>query len=60
MVGDGKIDIISPYPIVPAWVITDSEYNKKSSKNNIDKYLEEFYKLFNGNENPHTQLKFIS
>ena len=57
MVGDGKIDIISPYPIVPAWVITDSEYNKKSSKNNIDKYLEEFYKLFNGNENPYTSKK---
>ena len=31
--------------------------NKKSSKNNIDQYLEEFYKLFNGNENPYTSKK---
>ncbi|UTC65539.1 hypothetical protein E4O00_05400 [Treponema sp. OMZ 788] len=57
MNGDGKINISAPHPILPAWVITDSKYNKKSSKNNIDKYLEDFYKLFNGNENPYTSDK---
>ncbi|AGT43563.1 hypothetical protein [Treponema pedis] len=53
MNGDGTIQIISHSPVIPLWVLSISNHTKKSEKNNVDKILNSFYDIFNGNDNPY-------
>ncbi len=49
---DGILDLEVPFPMVPIWVMTDSNQVKKDKNNNVEKYFNEIIALFNGNENP--------
>ncbi len=52
---NGTLDIKVPKPIIPVDVFTRSLETKKSSKNNVKKYLDNFYNLFNGTKNPYKE-----
>ena len=49
---DGILDLEVPFPMVPIWVMTDSNEVKKDKNNNVEKYFNKIIELFNGSENP--------
>lgn len=49
---DGILDLEVPFPMVPIWIMTDSNEVKKDDNNNVEKYFNEIIELFNGTENP--------
>jgi len=49
---DGILDLEVPFPMVPIWIMTDSNEVKKDVNNNVEKYFNEIIELFNGTENP--------
>ncbi len=50
---NGTLDAKSSVPLLTVDILTNSKYTRKSSKNNVDACLNEFYKIFNGTENPY-------
>ena len=49
---DGVLDLEVSFPMVPIWIMTDSNEVKKDDNNNVEKYFNEIIELFNGTENP--------
>ncbi len=49
---DGILDLEVPFPMIPIWIMTDSNEVKKDDNNNVEKYFNEIIELFNGTENP--------
>ncbi|EPF30914.1 hypothetical protein HMPREF9194_01240 [Treponema maltophilum ATCC 51939] len=49
---DGILDLEMPFPLMPIYIMTESENVKKDKNDNIKGYLDALILLFNGDENP--------
>jgi hypothetical protein len=52
--GDGNLDVRLDFLIIPFWVMSESSFTNISSNNNLQQFLDNGQKMFNGNDNPYT------